>query len=105
MGVDYSANYGIGVQIDCESMGFKSNGEVYDFLYNLKYDPFEYYYFETGSSGYSGRIGEFYIIILDPFSESYDIIRQVRKFDEFLFKNNVKYHGHKIDLVGGLLIN
>jgi hypothetical protein len=104
MGVDYSANFGIGVQIDIESMGFESNGEVYDFLETILENT-EYKYFETDASGYTGNIGKFYIIINNPFSESYDIIRKVRLFDLFLSKNNVKYFGYRIDIVGGLRIS
>ena len=73
MGVDYSANYGIGIKIksiDFEDENLDKEIAELECMSELLYDKIKnekYTYFEVGSEDYGGEENDFYIIIRNPF--------------------------------------
>ena len=106
MGVDYSGNYGIGVQIIRTE--FEEDHEYYDdFLGYLEENicGTDYYYFEVGDGMYSGGENELYICIDNPFGSGYGGLEdKVNRLYSFLGANKIEYVG-SVDVVGGLEID
>ena len=94
MGIDYSASFGIGVEIGVEIDNIEDN--MYDYLERLLNNT-SYVYAQYGNS-FTGE-NTFMILIKDPFENGYDITKKINELKKFLDKNNIKYD--KIDLVGG----
>jgi len=103
MGIDYEAYYGIGAQIDIESIEARSkHGEDFrEVLDGLL--PKNFSYFEVGNNYTNDFIPEVYIVVKNPFENGVDGLKA--KTDElqvFLIENELKYE--KIDCVGGLSV-
>ena len=100
MGVDYSGNYGVGIKIIIPNQEEIDDITFVDDL--LEGTDFEY--FEVGSSNYTGGVNDFYVCIVDPFKDGYDIRDKVEKLLQFLSFSGVEAEG-KVDQVGGLNIH
>lgn len=105
MGVDYSGNYGIGceVQLINKDEDFDTS-EILELIDDILEDNENYSYFEVGSEMYGGGNNSVYLIINDPFRDSYDITEKVENLREFCEKNGLLIVS-EIDVVGGLLID
>lgn len=105
MGVDYSGNYGIGIQVYLSD--FEEEDDYYED--DLGYiesclENTNYSYFEVGSGNYSGETDDIYIIIDNPFEDGYCTLgEKADKLIQFLQENNISFEG-KVDVVGGLRI-
>lgn len=113
MGVDYSGNYGVGVQVEFDNLyeviaeEFEvdvddASAYVLDYLDNLLQGT-DYYYFEVGDGNYSGQTNEVYIEINDVFKDGYDIREKVTNLIKFCEDNGLTMVG-EVDVVGGLYI-
>lgn len=105
MGVDYNANFGIGVQVIRKD--FDEDSEYYeDFLgwIDEQLEGSEYSYFETGSSMYGGEENDVYVVLDEPFSEGLDLTKKAEDLKSFLQSKEIEYEG-EVDIVGGLLID
>lgn len=105
MGVDYTGNYGIGVQVKRKE--FEEDSEYYDDFYSYLDDVLDgtdYYYFEVGEGSYTGDENEVYICISKPFKDGYDIVKKSFDLYCFLAEKEIEYVG-EVDEVGGLLID
>lgn len=104
MGVDYSANYGMGVKLCIPD--FEENGEIEfmeDYLEELpKSENIDIEYFEVGDGNYTGEENEFYLCIKNPM-ENGELFKKIEVFKKYLSDNNIKYYG-EVDLVGGLYV-
>lgn len=103
MGVDYTGNYGIGIQVFMPE--FEEGHEYYEYsedewLEDILFNT-EYSYFEVGSGAYSGNRNQFYIEINNPFENGYNIQDKVDKLMDFLKTNDIPYEG-KVNVIGGL---
>lgn len=101
MGVDYDANFGIGIEL--QKMCFDDNEEwdMDEYLEDLLEDT-PYTYSKYGSENYTGKENTYLILFKDPFADGYNITKKVFDMKKFLKKNKIKFE--KIDIVGGLLI-
>lgn len=105
MGVDYTGNYGIGIQIykkefDADHEWFEDFEGCLDELIGEK----DYYYFEVGSHMYGGDENELYLCIDEPFKNGYcGLEEKVSVLLSFLAENEIEYEG-TVDVVGGLNI-
>ena len=106
MGVDYTANYGIGVKLvdldfdELEIDGVKCMSEYLDELP----EPNGIYteYFEVGQGIYTGEDNDFYLCIKSAMSDGVDQLKnKIEMFKDYLEHNNIEYHGD-VDCVGGL---
>jgi hypothetical protein len=100
MGLDYSGNYGIGVQVSVPELDEEHEfyEDDYGYIDSLVEQDEDYYMLETGN--YDSE-KDFYICIKSPFKDGYDITEKVNKFMEFLDSTDLIVHG-KVDEVGGL---
>lgn len=109
MSVDYSANFGLGVEIDNDS--FRDAVDAHDYdgmlvecvseLNGFSYD--EFHRFHYGSEAYGGGENTICIVIKDPnLNNLKELERQKASLLAMLSSNGVK-HG-PFDVVGGLLI-
>ena len=103
MGVDYTANYGIGFKVESieqrEGKDDYSMGEIIDEkLSDIK----ECYYFDTGSEDLGGLQNEFYITLhsLYPIET---LEKRGRLLKQELYNVGIKT-SEKLDIVGGLKI-
>ena len=106
MGVDYTANYGIGVKlVDVtfdESKGFEDMSEYLEDLPEAS--DIVVQYFSVGSESYGGDPDEYYLCIKDPMEDGVEeLAKKIDIFKLYLKEFNVDYIG-EIDLVGGLRI-
>lgn len=113
MGVDYTGNYGIGCEVVLNDNYFKNNNidkddwdtsNFLEYLDDLLDDNNHYSYFEVGSEMYGGNSNEIFLILRNPFKDSYDITEKVKNLREFC-ENNLLLINGEIDVVGGLLID
>ena len=113
MGVDYSGNYGVGVQVEFNDL-FEVIAEKYEVDvddasdYILEYldellEGTDYDYFEVGDRMYSGQPNEIYIAIKDVFKDGYDIREKVTNLIKICEDNGLTMVG-EVDVVGGLEI-
>lgn len=113
MGVDYSGNYGVGVQVEFDNL-YEAIAEKYkvdvesasdyitDYLDDLITGT-DYNYFELGEGFYTGQPNEVYIEINDVFKDGYDISDKVSNLIKFCEDNGLTMVG-EVDVVGGLEI-
>jgi len=106
MGVDYTGNYGAGIQIILPE--FEEGHEFYEDEFSWLDDLLEdtdYYYFEVGEEMYGGEKNEIYVCISEPFKKGfYDLDFKIDAFLAFLRENKIETVG-EFDVVGGLLID
>lgn len=110
MGIDYDANFGIGVKLVW--IDFDDEEDLPDNLKNFC-DMNEYIESFEGHENFkvfnigdfiSGDNHEMFITIREPFAEGFDELEiKCLKLINFLARNNIQYEG-SIDLVGGLRI-
>lgn len=112
MGVDYSGNYGVGVQVEFDNLFEiiakehkvdKESIDIIDYLDDLLQGT-NYNYFEVGDGNYSGQPNEVYIEINDVFKDGYDISDKVTNLIKFCEDNGLTMVG-EVDVVGGLIIH
>lgn len=105
MGVDYSARFGIGLEVsDITVVNFRYMKDVCfdDFLEDLTVAS-KYRYIKWGGA-YDNDI-HYAVILKDPFREGFDIDGKVKEFSIWLEANNIDYEDNRIGLVGGLYIS
>lgn len=100
MGVDYTANFGIGVRVIRKEVEDDDFGSWLD----DKLDGWAYEYISVGCEMYSDEENDLYVILKDPFRHGYNLGATVEEFLAFLRLNDIEYDG-KVDVVGGLLID
>ena len=106
MGVDYTANYGIGVKLkylDFEEINLENIDCMDDYLGELP-DPegIQIRYFEVGGSNYTSGENDFYLCIGSPMNKGVDDLKnKIEIFKNYLKENNIEYIGD-VDCVGGL---
>lgn len=100
MGVDYSANFGVGFRIKAD---IDENDElnVIDYLEEL-IDVSKYNWFEVGDGNYTGKDNDYYVVLDDikPINTLEDRIEELREHllsEHFIIEEDW-------DLVGGLEI-
>jgi hypothetical protein len=100
MGVDISALFGIGAKV----IGFKKeyNDEEISFEENLDnlLEESIYAYDKIGDENYSGDPDEYYIDILNPFKDGFNITEKVKKLKLFCEEKGIEIE--EIGLYGGL---
>jgi hypothetical protein len=104
MGVDYTANYGIGVQlVNLDFEELELDIETMDeYLDDLPSNEISTYYFEVGSGSYTGEDNEYYLCFKYSFKDGLDVLEsKLKLFKDYLDSNKIEYIG-EIDLVGGL---
>lgn len=111
MGVDYSANFGIGVEL--QNIEFPEYSDTYDGPTNMyeyleglpQSDSVSIMYFESGDGVYTGKDRTFYLCFRKPLDGGVESLKnKIKVFKKYLKENNIKYFG-EIDLVGGLHIS
>mgnify|MGYP001546892265 FL=1 len=103
MGVDYTGNYGIGVNI-YEKEFEEDSDYASDFISYLDdiLEDTNYYYFEVGHANYGGDSNDIYVCIDNPFENGYcSLEEKASDLLAFLTKNKIEYEGI-VDVVGGL---
>lgn len=100
MGVDYSANFGFGIQVDPNYYD-EHQDDIYDILDDL---PDYLFYFKIGAGNYTGDTDDFYICINNPLENGYNNLEEKANFLlSILDDKGIKYID-KPDIVGGLEI-
>ena len=102
MGVDYSANYGIGYKVNFGELQKMDIDDPSDHLYEITYDDQRYAYFQVGSGCYTGEENEHYIVLKKP--ELFDLKNLKDDLDFFLKRHKIKADG-EFGLHGGLEIS
>ena len=103
MGVDYEANYGIGVEVSDLCFDELDYDDVHEYLYD-KLKGSEYKHIEEGEETYTDYANTHYIVIPNPFEQGVDgLVSKIEKFYRFLKIKDIAYTG-KVDVVGGLHI-
>lgn len=105
MGVDYSANFGIGFKLVRKEFeeGHEFEGDFHGYI-DHKLEGTVYGYFSVGSEMYTDDENDFYVILDNPFENGIDGLRQkTNELIDFLDGNDIEYDG-EIDVVGGLEI-
>ena len=108
MGVDYTANYGIGVklqEVDFEELNLEDVECMDDYLEELpEPEGIQTEYFEVGSGSYTGEDNTYYLCIKHPMKEGVKALKtKVDLFKNYLRRNDIRYFGD-VDCVGGLNI-
>lgn len=102
MGVDYTANYGIGFKVNSNHEDFEE--DPYSFLDDILKDS-AYEHFEVGSGNYTGKDNEYYVALSANDSEIDSVLTQrVENLKAFLVANDLISESDKGGLVGGLHI-
>lgn len=114
MGVDYSGNYGVGVQVSFENLKERIIKECeceeeevhwyYSEFIDFVLKDTSLLYFEVGEGAYTGEQNKFYIVMDDPFKGGYDITEEVIEFEKKLKDIGFVLIG-ETDVVGGLEIH
>lgn len=88
MGVDYRANYGIGIGI--QSMDFDDDNinesiqdiecmdEFLDYYVYEYEDESPYRWFQTGEGDYTGDTNDFFVVLKKPFANGFETLEQQR---------------------------
>jgi len=108
MGVDYDANYGIGVWLtDIDfSERKESIDNMYDYIENLpESKDIETEYFEIGSGAYSGEDNPICLCIKEELVKENikNLGPLIDMFTSYLKENKIKYKG-EVGLIGGIHI-
>lgn len=103
MGVDYSANFGIGFKLDRTSPAFDDEDDIICRLDEIiDSSEGEFYSFEVGQGSYTGEEDDMYICITEPFEDGLDTLPySVERLLNFMFKHQLVNDG-PLDVVGGL---
>lgn len=101
MGVDYSANFGFGIQVDPNYYD-EHEDDIYDILEDL---PEDLCYFFVGEGNYTGETNECYICINDPLEKGYNFLEDKAYYLlSVLDEKGIKYI-NKPDILGGLYVH
>ena len=109
MGVDYTANYGIGVELislDFDELDMDDMEYMDEYLEELpKPDNIQIEYFEVGQGNYTGEDNTFFLCVKASLTDGEtEFKRKISVFKEYLEDNKIEYKG-EVDFVGGLLIH
>ena len=104
MGIDYSANYGIGYEVSA-SEDIDETDEMEDglseYLYCEREEGFDS--FEIGSA-YTGEIDGVYLIIKEPFKDGLDLTAAKERLDQEVKRLKLETDS-EFGVVGGLYIS
>lgn len=105
MGVDYDANFGVGVKLLLpEEFNGSDDYEEYDFMEEIpKSDLFKFDYFQVGNE-YTGYSEGWYLCVKEAFTDGVFNQNVIDLFIKHLKDNKIDYEGN-IDLVGGLMVS
>ncbi len=98
MGVDYSANFGIGYKVNVTPNDDETDSEHLEGL-NMS----GLTYFETGQERYGGK-SEFYIVLAEPFKNGLDLSEPKKLIDKFIEDNPSIQKASTFGMVGGILV-
>jgi hypothetical protein len=100
MGVDYRANFGIGVRVIVPDDVEDKEG----YMEFVTKDS-EYRWFQEGDENYGGEPDWYYICLREVFKNGrgYDITDDVLRLEDFCLSNNIETKGN-VGLVGGLYV-
>ena len=100
MGVDYSANFGIGFQIvdECDDKDLT----IRDYLDEL-IDASKYSWFETGSVAWGGRPNNFFVV-LDDVQPLNTLENRLEELKQHLLSEDFTLESGVADIVGGLRV-
>ena len=100
MGVDYSANFGIGYKVSLSEERMINNGFGMYIANNLDEDlrGTDYNYFETGEGDYTGEDNEHYVTIIDRKVVIQKLVSQLENLNNFLVDK-----GYDIESLGGIV--
>jgi hypothetical protein len=103
MGLDYSANYGLGVKVKAiQGLSLQQVNENYGFIDKIL-DGSKYEYFFTG--WYDDKEQDLFLTIRESFSDgNYNLKAKVKEFKKFLKTNKIEYEAD-VDIVGGLSVS
>jgi hypothetical protein len=103
MGVDYTANYGIGYKVieSDEIPEEELEDGLSEYLYKELGEDFEC--FEVGSECYTGETNDVYIVLTKAFNSGLDLAKNKAKLDEELDRLKLLPDSEFGD-VGGLLV-
>ena len=109
MGVDFSANYGVGVElvnIDFEELDMDGIEYMDEYLEELpEPDSIQIGYFEVGQGNYTGETNTFFLCVKASLADGEtEFLRKISAFKDYLKDNKIEYKG-EVDFVGGLLIH
>lgn len=102
VGVDYSANFGIGYEILVKDP-VDENLSFPEWVEELPLGDIGAEYFETGSGAYTGKPNRWFIVFKDVLDEDFDYNFRKGQMDEFFRSNNIEPIG-RFNVVGGLLV-
>lgn len=102
MGVDYSANFGVGYKITTTKYDEDNDLHILDTLEEV-IGSSKYSYFETGDESYTGEDNEYYVV-LDDFHPINTLEDRLLELKEHLLGEGLIGVDAEYDLVGGLLI-
>ena len=102
MGVDYSANFGIGFKIKAD---IDENDELHitEYLDEL-IDKSKYSWFEVGEAAYIGGENEYYVV-LDEIKPIDTLEKRVEELKQHLLSEKFVIDSEEFDLVGGLHVH
>ncbi len=99
MGVDYSANFGIGYKVNVTT----NNDETpLGYLECLIMPGLKF--FETGQERYGGKAGQFYIVLAEPFKNGLDLSEPKKLIDKFIEDDPNLEKASTFGMVGGILV-
>lgn len=105
MGVDYSANFGIGYKIKKVSEEVLEEYDVdIGYFFDEKLQPYkdEVSYFETGYGRYTGEDNEYFLVLKNPLS-ILDLTHVKETLDVVIYELGLETDS-EFGLVGGLLV-
>ncbi|OBS12813.1 hypothetical protein ATE49_15365 [Elizabethkingia miricola] len=100
MGVDYSANKGIGFMVNHNEFEDNEDFDIREYLEEVLRGT-GYQYFEVGEGAYTGETNEVYVVLSD-FKPIQDLEERAQKLKDFLLQLHLVSEDSEYDLVGGL---
>lgn len=106
MGVDYSAEFGIGykIKVATEVIQEEYDGDTSGYLQDIIENFVDgVTYFETGSEVYGGDENEWYLVIEEPFADGLDLTHIKECLDDIIDSSDLE-RDSEFGVVGGLLV-